>query len=200
MIDVVILRWLLGHSKCVYVTCFYYVRCIMMRAEEFSKNILDLDDKMRFAGIMEKSGHLHARCKKEGCEEYLKVKNQGISFSQTAYIVEMRKRFSSDLGDLRYIVYSYDKAKIFSVPLTDRIVVFSTEASANAENIVEKTLEYINTSGAKLSLYQPSNIINEDKKEMLRNLLESEISEEMIAEQLDLDMQTVRRLIQEMKK
>jgi predicted transcriptional regulator len=35
---------------------------------------------------------------------------------------------------------------------------------------------------------------------MLRNLLESEISEEMIAEQLDLDMQTVRRLIQEMKK
>jgi hypothetical protein len=71
----------------------------MMRAEEFSKNILDLDDKMRFAGIMEKSGHLHARCKKEGCEEYLKVKNRGVSFSQTAYIVEMRNRFSSDLGD-----------------------------------------------------------------------------------------------------
>lgn len=177
-----------------------FVRCIMMRPEEFSKNILDLDDKMRFAGIMEKSGHLHARCKKEGCEEYLKVKNEGISFSQTAYVVEMRKRFSSDLGDLRYIVYSYDKAKIFSIPLTDHIVVFSTEGSADAENIVEKTLEYINTNGAKLSLYQPSNIINEDKKEVLRNLLESEISEEMIAEQLDLDMQTVRRLIQEMKK
>jgi hypothetical protein len=128
------------------------------------------------------------------------VKNQGISFSQTAYFVEMRKRFSNDLGDLKYIVYSYDKAKIFSIPLTDHIVVFSTESSANAENIVEKTLEYINTNGAKLSLYQPSNIINKDKKEMLRNLLESEISEEMIAEQLDLDMQTVRRLIQEMKK
>ena len=176
-----------------------FVRRIM-RPEEFSKNILDLDDKMRFAGIMEKSGHLHARCKKEGCEEYLRVKNQGISFSQTAYIVEMRKRFSSDLGDLRYIVYSYDKTKIFSIPMTDHIVVFSTEGSANAENIVEKTLEYINTNGAKLSLYQPSNIINEDKKEMLRNLLESEISEEMIAEQLDIDMQTVRRLIQEMKK
>jgi biotin operon repressor len=35
---------------------------------------------------------------------------------------------------------------------------------------------------------------------MLRNLLESEISEEMIAEQLDLDIQTVRKLIQEIKK
>ncbi len=176
-----------------------FVRCIMMRAEEFSRNILDLDDKMRFAGIMDKSGHLHARCKKEGCEEYLKIKDQGISFSQTAYIVEMRKRFSSDLGDLRYIVYSYDKVKIFSIPLMDHIVVLSIEGSANAENIVKKTLEYINTMRTKLSLYPPSNIINEDKKEMLRNLLESEIPEEMIAEQLDLDTQTVRKLIQEMK-
>jgi hypothetical protein len=35
---------------------------------------------------------------------------------------------------------------------------------------------------------------------MLRNLLESEIPEEMIAEQLDVDAQTVRKLIQEMKK
>jgi hypothetical protein len=98
----------------------------LMRAEEFSKNILDLDDKMRFAGILEKSGHLHARCKKEGCEEYLNIKNRGISFSQIAHIIEMRKNFSSDLGDLKYIVYSYDKAKIFSIPLTDHIVVFST--------------------------------------------------------------------------
>ena len=39
----------------------------------------------------------------------------------------------------------------------------------------------------------------EDKKEMLRNLLESDIPEEMIAEQLDLDIQVVRKLIQEMK-
>ncbi len=172
----------------------------MMSAEEFSKNILDLDDKMRFAGIMEKSGHLHARCKKEGCEEYLKVKNQGISFSQTAHIIEMRKRISTGLGDLKYIVYTYDKVKIFSIPLMDHIVVLSAEGSANVDNIVEKTLEYVNTNGAKLSLYPPSNIINEDKKEMLRNLLESEIPEDMIAEQLDLDMQTTRKLIQEMKK
>jgi DNA invertase Pin-like site-specific DNA recombinase len=95
-------------------------------------------------------------------------------------------------------VYSYDKVKIFSFLLKDQIVVLSAEYSANAENIIEKTLEYINTMGAKLSLYPPSNIMNEEKKEMLRNLLESEIPEEMIAEQLDLDTQTVKKLIQEM--
>ena len=110
----------------------------------------------------------------------------------------MRKTFSSDLGDLKYIVYTYDKVKIFSFLLKDQIVVLSAECSANAENIIEKTLEYINSMEAKLSLYPPSNLMNEEKKEMLRNLLESEIPEEMIAEQLDLDMQTVKKLIQEM--
>src|SRR5262249_6834094 len=169
-----------------------------MSAKEFSKNILDLDDKIRFAAVMERSGHIHGRCTKEGFEEYLKQKDQEISFSQTAYIVEMRKTFSSDLGDLKYIVYTYDKVKIFSIPFMDHIVVLSTEGSANTKNIIEKTLEYIKTNGAKLSLFPPSNTINEDKKEILRNLLESEIPEEMIAEQLDLDMQTVKKLIQEM--
>ena len=175
-----------------------FVCCRIMRAEEFSKNILDLDDKIRFAGVMEKSGHLYAGCTREGFEEYLKGKNQEISFSQTAHIVEMRKTFSSDLGDLKYIVYAYDKVKIFSLPLKDQIVVLSAECSANTENIIEKTLEYINSMEAKLSLYPPSNVMNEEKKEMLRNLLESEIPEEMIAEQLDLDVQTVKKLNQEM--
>ena len=88
---------------CICYMLLLFVRCIMIRAEEFSKNILDLDDKIRFAAVMERSGHLHGRTK-EGFEEYLKQKDQEISFSQTAYIVEMRKRFSSDLGDLKYIV------------------------------------------------------------------------------------------------
>jgi hypothetical protein len=68
----------------------------------------------------------------------------------------MRKTFSSDLGDLKYIVYTYDKVKIFSLPLMDHIVVLSTEGSANAENVIEKTLEYVNTMGSKLSLYPQS--------------------------------------------
>jgi hypothetical protein len=74
------------------------------------------------------------------------------------------------------------------------------KSSANSGNIIEKTLEYINSKEAKLSLDLPSNIMNDEKREMLRNLLESEIPEEMIAERLDLDMQTVKKLIQEMRK
>ena len=49
-----------------------------MRAEEFSKNILGVDPQIRFAGIMEKSGHLYAGGMREGKEEYLKYVPDGL--------------------------------------------------------------------------------------------------------------------------
>jgi hypothetical protein len=47
-------------------------------------------------------------------------------------------------------------------------------------------------------LHPPSNIINKEKKETLRNLYESGFEEEVIADQLDLDLNTVRMLIKEL--
>jgi orotate phosphoribosyltransferase-like protein len=41
--------------------------------------------------------------------------------------------------------------------------------------------------------------VNQEKKEMLRNLHESGISEDMIADQLDLDVNTVKMIIEEIK-
>ena len=170
-----------------------------MKAEEFCKNILSLDPDMRFSGIMEKSGHLYAGGIREGMKEYLHGKNNEMSFAQSAYIIGLRKLFSSELGNLKYIVYTYDKVKLFSLPIGEDILVFSTNFTVDTEGIVNKVTEYINSIYNELSLYPPSNIVNNEKKEVLKNLLESGIAEEMIAEQLDLNLNTVRTLIEELK-
>ncbi len=169
-----------------------------MNVDEFSRNVIDLDSKIRFVGFMDKSGHLHAGRMRQGFEEYLEAKSQEVSFSQTAHIVEMRKQFSHELGELNHIVYAYDKVKIYSIPLKNHIIVLSAENSINTENLLEKVSEYVNSIGV-VSIFSPSNIVNEEKKEVLKNLLKSDIPEELIAEQLDLDLPTVRELIREMK-
>ncbi len=168
-----------------------------MKAEEFSKNILALDKSIRFAGVMERSGHLYAGGLREGVNEYLKGRNPEISFAQTAYIVDLRRMFSSELGNLKYMVYVHDKVKIFSIPVKEHILVLSTENTTNTENLADKISEYIKSVETQLSLYPPSNIVNNEKKGILRNLYESGIGEDMIAEQLDLDINTVKMLIQE---
>jgi hypothetical protein len=171
-----------------------------MKAEQFSKNILDLHPAIRFAGIVEKSGHLYAGSMRPGIEEHLKGRNPEISFSQTAYIIDLRNMFSSELGKLNSVVYSYNKVKMISIPVKEHILMISADNVENSDKLIEIILKYIKSVDSELSLYPPANIINNEKKQILRNLHESGIPEDMIADQLDLDLNTVMSLVQEINR
>jgi len=168
-----------------------------MKSEEFSKNILALDPAIRFAGLIERSGHLFAGGMREGADTKLNEQNSDLSLLQFAHIVFLRERFSKELGSLKYVLYDYDKVKMFNMPVKEYILVFSAESDANAEDIVNKVSQYIKSVEEDLSLHPPSNIINKEKRETFRNLYESGIPEEMIADQLDLDVNTVRMMVEE---
>jgi hypothetical protein len=170
-----------------------------MKAEQFSKNVLSLDPEIRFAGVMEKSGHLYASVRKDGTEEYLKGRSPEISLAQSAYIVDLRKMFAQELGNLKSVVYSYDKVKLISMPVKEHVLVISIEPKVDADQLIENVLNYVRSVENELSLYPPGNIVNEEKKEALSNLHHSGISEELIAEQLDHDVNTVKMLIAEIK-
>ena len=168
-----------------------------MRAEEFARSVLALDPKIRFAGIIGRSGKLFAGGIREGKEEYLSGKNTELSLAQSAYIIDLRQIFSSELGNLRHVVYGYEKVKLFSIPILEQILVFSVDTPVHIEELVGKVTKHIEAVSQNLSLEPPSNIISDEKKEILRNLHESGISEEIIGEHLDLDVGTVKRLILE---
>ena len=170
-----------------------------MKAEEFSKNILSLDPKIRFAGLLEKSGHLFAGGSREGIDNYLQGKNAEFSLSQSAFIIDLRNFFSSEVGNLEYIVYAHNKVKMFNIPLKEYILVFSTENTINIEDIVKRISDYIKSVESQLMIHPPSNIITDEKKETLKNLYDSGIEEDMISDQLDLDLPTVRTLIKEVQ-
>jgi hypothetical protein len=100
---------------------------------------------------------------------------------------------------LEYIVYAHNRVKMFNIPLKEYILVFSTENTINIEDIVKKISDYIKSVESQLMLHPPSNIITDDKKETLKNLYESDFEDEVIADQLDLDLNTVKTLIKEVQ-
>lgn len=171
-----------------------------MNAEEFSKVILDLDEGIRFSGIVEKSGHLHASVMREGLDEHLKGRNPELSFAQSAYIVDLRKMFTSELGALHSIIYLYDKVRMISMPINDQILVLSADNRGNLDELLTKLKERAKELEPELELRKVSLQIDKEKQEILKNLLESGISEDMIADQLDLDIDTVKTLIHEVSK
>jgi hypothetical protein len=167
-----------------------------MRAEQFSKNVLALDTRIRFAGVVDKSGHLYAGVRREDAPNKLSDKSTEISLSQSAYIVDLRKMFTRELGELKSVVYTYDKVNIISVPVKEHIVVLSTESDAAPDQVVARVREYIRSVENELS--PPANVVTEEKREAMRNLLDSGISEELVAEQLDLDVELVKTLAKEL--
>lgn len=168
-----------------------------MKPDELSANIISLDGRIRFAGIIDRSGRIYASTLREGIEAYLNEKNTQLSFNQTAYIVDLRQIFTPELGSLQYILYSYEKVKLFSLPIKEHILVFSTDDFVNVEDLVGKVSGYLKIVEASVLFYPPHDIINSEKKQMLRNLYESGVSEEIIAEHLDLDVGTVKILIEQ---
>ena len=168
-----------------------------MKSEEFSKSILALDPTIRFAGLIERSGHLFAGGMREGADDQLKGKDSDLSYLQSAHIIFLRERFSEELGPLKYVLYDYDKVKMFNMPVKEYILVFSAESNVNAEDLVSKVTMYIESVQQELELQPPSNIINKEKRETLRNLYESGYEEDVIADQLDLALGTVKTLIKE---
>ena len=168
-----------------------------MRADQLIENVMKLDSRIRFVGVMEKSGHLYVSVTKDGIQQHLSGRNPEISMSQSVYIVDLRKMFVGELGNLQSVVYIHDNVKIFSIPVKEHVLAISTESVVGVDGLVEKVMGYIKSVEGELSLYPPSNVVTPEKKEMLRNLLESGISEDLIAEQLDLEVDTVKAIINE---
>jgi hypothetical protein len=169
-----------------------------LNTEDLLRGILKLDRNIRFIGLLEKSGHLYSGGPIEGIVQQLTGRNSEVSLSQTAHVVQMRKNFSTDLGELKYMVYAHDKVLVFSIPiLEDLILVFSTEKDVNVNGIVTTITDYIRSIESELKLEKPRKMVDEEKKRMVRNLHDSGITEDLIAEQMDLDINTVKILIQE---
>ena len=166
-----------------------------MNDVDFLNRLLTINPSLRFSGLVEKSGHLCASVIREGINEHLKGRNPEISYSQSAYIIELRKIFENELGSLKSVIYIYDKVVMFSIPIKNHIVVFSTDRNINIETVFEQAQTFIIDSEAELDLELDVKNISQDKKESVRNLYDSGISEELIAEQVDLNLATVRALI-----
>lgn len=166
-----------------------------MNDVDFLNRLLTINPSLRFSGLVEKSGHLCASVIREGINEHLKGRNPEISYSQSAYIVELRKIFENELGNLKSVIYIYDKVVMFSIPIKNHIVVFSTDRNINIETVFDQAQAFIINSEAELDLELNVKNISQDKKESVRNLYDSGISEELIAEQVDLNLATVRALI-----
>ncbi len=123
-----------------------------MNAGQFTKNVLDLDENILFAGIVEKSGHLSSSNQRVAVDEYLKGRNLEMIYSQSVYVTDLRKMLSSSFGNLNSIVYVYETLKILLFPIKDHVLLIFINKSVETDDLTKKIYEYKNSLN-NLDLY-----------------------------------------------
>jgi hypothetical protein len=123
-----------------------------MNAGQFSKNILDLNENILFAGVLEKSGHLSTSHQRISIDEYLKGRNLEMIYSQSVYVTDLRKMLSNSLGNLNSISYVYEKLKILLFPIKDHILLVFINNNIKTDDMTKNIHNYVN-SAEGLDLY-----------------------------------------------
>ena len=116
---------------------------IYMNTGQFSKNVLDLNENILFAGILEKSGHLSTSQQRVAVDEYLKGRNIEMIYSNSVYITDLRKMLSNSFGNLNSICYVYEKMKILLFPIKDHILLVFVNKHFQTDDLTKKIYNYV---------------------------------------------------------
>jgi hypothetical protein len=114
-----------------------------MNYDELCKNILELDSKIRFAGVVNSQGILINDMDQEGVEQYLSKDelNMSIHYSKLAW--EKSKNLSFRIGNETASVVEFDKVTLISLPL-DNSNLFVASLEPKEDYLKKQSQQYEN--------------------------------------------------------
>ena len=111
---------------------------------KFYNSVMNLDDRVRFVIIVNKSGIIIYGGQREGIENYLSEEDQKKSLKHILDSWFLRNQFSEGIGSGRYAMAEYEKVKRFTFPLNDSYFLYiTTEPDMNSCSFVENILKMI---------------------------------------------------------
>jgi cell division septal protein FtsQ len=112
------------------------------------KEILDLDPKIRFAGVCDDNGETKYGGQREGVKNLLLPEETKKSNLQALARWALRNALSSKVGKGRYAMAEYEKVKRITIPLDDNnhLLLVTTEVIADHDRIIDKVLKSVQHS------------------------------------------------------
>ena len=117
-----------------------------MDYDQICKKVLDIDPKVRFAGICDETGETKYGGMRDGKPSLLSPQESQKSNLQAVGRWGLRKSLTSKTGRGIYAMTEYEKLKRITFPLDDddHLLVVTTEVDADHGNIISNTLKLIN--------------------------------------------------------
>ncbi len=106
--------------------------------------VLDLDDKIRFAGIIDEKGKLVAGGLRQGLKSLEDPKDDEMLFMELALRVKMRQEFDKQLGPVKFSLSMREKVIVMSFPVDNSHVLYlSADRNFDFAKVPLKIVEII---------------------------------------------------------
>jgi hypothetical protein len=120
----------------------YYVTT--MDYERLCKDILNLDPKIRFAGICDETGETRYGGQREGVRNLLSPEETKKSNLQALARWGLRNALAPKIGKGRYSMAEYEKIKRITAPLENyHLLLVTTEVEADHGRIIDNILQLL---------------------------------------------------------
>ena len=115
-----------------------------MDYERLSRDILNLDPKIRFAGICDETGEIRFGGQREGVNNLLSPEETKKSNLQALARWGLRNALAPKTGKGRYAMAEYEKIKRITVPLENyHLLLVTTEVEADHGRIIDNILQLL---------------------------------------------------------
>ena len=106
--------------------------------EELSKQILNLDSQIRFAGVANIKGELIAGGPKENVDQILEGDQVNMSIHYAFQKRELYTNLAYKIGHEKSSITEYEKVTLISIPInSNELVLISTEPRADYLKIID---------------------------------------------------------------
>lgn len=109
----------------------------------FCEKIIALDDKIRFVGIVNKSGEVIAGGFQKGVEPLLEGEDEQELYVHSLSNMAVLNNFTDRLGKVCYHIAKHDKVSLMTFPLSDGILCLSAASKADIDKIRDSILNII---------------------------------------------------------
>jgi hypothetical protein len=106
------------------------------------KDILNLDPKIRYAGICDNTGETKFGGQRQGVQNLLSLEETKRSNLQALARWALRNSLSPKIGKGKYAIAEYEKLKRITVPLeNNHLLLITTEVEADHQKILDNVLQ-----------------------------------------------------------
>jgi hypothetical protein len=95
------------------------------------------ESQIKFCGAINVIGKLVAGGFKNSIKPLDNEEERKMWYMQSALEMSMKKEFSSNLGDINYIVAYRDNVTLINIPIQNHVILLSTEKNVDVKQIVD---------------------------------------------------------------